>query len=130
MWQGGFFSPPRGLCHYMHVVTCNTILVSPCMTLHEKSIYFLSLHCFYSFIQITWIGDLTFSCVVLKKSSAQCLASKWEFLIPFSETDISSISLFLIMFMIHLRVGVPRVTGTLDLKEVKSRMTRTTLSSS
>ena len=49
---------------------------------------------------------------------------------PFTETDISSISLSFITFMIQLVVGVPRVTRTLDQKVVESGMARATWSSS
>ena len=62
----------------------------------------------------------------LRESSTGCPASRQDILDPFSETDSSSISLSLIMFMIQLMVGVPRVTGTLDPKAVESGMTRGT----
>ena len=44
-----------------------------------------------------------------------------DILDPFSKRDNSSISLSLMMFMIQLMVGVPRVTGTLDPKAVEYR---------
>ena len=65
----------------------------------------------------------------LRESSAQHPANRWDILNPFSETDNSSISLSLMMLMIQLMVGVPRVMGTLDPKAVKSVMTRPTCSS-
>ena len=50
--------------------------------------------------------------LLLRESSTECPANRWDILNPFSETENSSISLSLMMFMIWLMVGVPRVTGT------------------
>ena len=54
----------------------------------------------------------------------------WAIRDPFRETDNSSISLSLIMLMIQLMIGVPRVTGTWAPKMVESSTTRATWSSS
>ena len=62
----------------------------------------------------------------LRNSSTQCPANSWDILNPFCETDSLSISLSLMMFIIQLMVGVPRVTRTLDAKAVKSGMTKAT----
>ena len=64
--------------------------------------------------------------LLLRESSAQHPAKRQDILDPFSETDNSSILLSLMTFTIQLMVGVPRMTGTLDLKGVKSGMRRNT----
>ena len=104
----------------------NTVFVLSCTILDEKasiSSHFIVFTASFKSVR-SEIGLIVVS--FLRERSAQCPANRQDILDPFSETDNSSISLSLMMFTIQLMVGVPRVTGTLDPKAVKSGITRTT----
>ena len=58
MRQAGSITPFQGLCHYMHVATQKHGLCSGMYNLGQKSIYFVPLYCFDSFIQVSQIHGL------------------------------------------------------------------------
>ena len=122
LWGKQSLSPPSRVC----IITCtllprNIVFVWACMIFDEK----VSISSFFIVLTV-W-----FAAVLLPMdSSAQWHTNKWDILNLCKETNNSSISLSLIMFMIQLMVSVPRMTGTQDLKSVQSGMTRATWSSS
>ena len=62
------------------------------------------------------------------ESPAHQHANNWAIHDPFKETDNTLISLALITLIIHLMMGVPRLTSTQDPETVESDMTRATWS--
>ena len=129
MRQTGFLALFLGLCHYAHIVTQQHSLVQPCAILDEKDSISSHFVVFTASLKSVRLGIGLAVVSFLRESSAQHPASRWDILNPFSETDNSSMSLYLITFMIQLIVGVSRVTGTLDPKAVKCGMIRATWSS-
>ena len=102
------------------------VLVQLCMILDVKasiSSLFVILTALFKFVRSTvWFAVTS----LLMESSAQWHGNNWDILNPFKEAANSSILLSLIILMIQLMVGVPRVTGTQAPKVVESGMTRAT----
>ena len=97
-----------------------------CITLDEKvstSSLFVVLTASFKVVGSTvWFVVVSFQI----ESPAQQQANNWTILDPFRETNGQLISLSLIMLMIQLMVGVPRVTSTQSLNPVESGTTMAT----
>ena len=121
------FLPFSGACVIMYMLLpCNTVLVQPCPILDKKASISSHFIVFMASFKSVRSGIGLVTVVFLRESSVQCPANRQDILDPLSKTYCSSISLSLMMFMIRLMVGVPRVTNTFDPKAVKSGMTRAT----
>ena len=130
MRQVGSITPFQGLNHYMHIVSQEQSFHLAMYYFRWKSIHFFLLGWFDHLLQVGWIHSLVCDHLLLNQSSACWQANNGAILDPFRETNSSLISLSLITLMMQLMVGVSKVTGTWDLNQVESGMTRATWSSS
>ena len=91
-----------------------------------KSLYFLLLYHFDSLVQVSQTHGLVYSHYTSNRKFCLMVCQQMGYPQPIQGADNSSISFSLIMLIIELMVGVPKVTGTQDPKLVESGMTRAT----